>query len=114
MLVMGDVTEEELYDAFKEQVVALEKGGADAICIETMSALDEAGLALKAVKENTQCEAIVTFTFEKTVKGDYRTMMGVSPEQAAETMSAAGADIIGINNRNLILFFSNDYRVYIT
>jgi len=100
MLVMGDVTEEELYDAFKEQVVALEKGGADAICIETMSALDEAGLALKAVKENTQCEAIVTFTFEKTVKGDYRTMMGVSPEQAAETMSAAGADIIGTNCGN--------------
>jgi len=100
MLVMGDVTEEELYDAFKEQVVALEKGGADAICIETMSALDEAGLALKAVQENTQCEAIVTFTFEQTVNGDYRTMMGVSPEQAAEAMSAAGADIIGTNCGN--------------
>ena len=100
MLVMGDVTEEELYNSFKEQVVALEKGGADAICIETMSALDEAGLAVKAVKENTGCEVIVTFTFERTVNGDYRTMMGVSPEQAAEGMIAAGADIIGTNCGN--------------
>jgi len=100
MLVMGDVTEEELYDSFKEQVVALEKGGADAICIETMSALDEAGLAVKAAKENTACEVIVTFTFEQTVNGDYRTMMGVSPEQAAEEMIEAGADIIGTNCGN--------------
>jgi len=100
MLVMGDVTEEELYDSFKEQVVALEKGGADAICVETMSALDEAGLAVKAAKENTDCEVIVTFTFEQTVNGDYRTMMGVSPEQAAEEMIEAGADIIGTNCGN--------------
>ncbi|MDH3346108.1 MAG: homocysteine S-methyltransferase family protein [Kiritimatiellaceae bacterium] len=100
MLLMGDVTEEELYEGFKEQAVALEKGGADAICVETMSALDEAGLAVKAVKENTQCEAITTFTFEQTVNGDYRTMMGVSPEQAAEEMIGAGADIIGTNCGN--------------
>jgi len=100
MLLMGDVTEEELYNAFKEQVAALEKGGADAICVETMSALDEAGLAVRAVKENTGCEAIATFTFERTVNGDYRTMMGVSPEQAAEAMIAAGADIIGTNCGN--------------
>lgn len=100
MLVMEEVTEEEMYAAFKEQAVALEKGGADAICIETMSALDEAELAVKAVKENTNCEAICTFTFERTVNGDYRTMMGVSPEQFAEAMGAAGADIIGANCGN--------------
>ena len=100
MLLMGDVTEEELYNGFKEQAVALEKGGADAICIETMSALDEATLAVKAAKENTDCEIICTFTFEQTVNGDYRTMMGVSPEQAAEEMIEAGADIIGTNCGN--------------
>ncbi|MDD2598422.1 MAG: homocysteine S-methyltransferase family protein [Kiritimatiellae bacterium] len=100
MLLMGDVTEEELYAAFKEQVIALEKGGADAICVETMSALDEATLAVKAAKENTGCEVIATFTFEKTVHNNYRTMMGVSPEQAAAEMIAAGADIIGTNCGN--------------
>jgi 5-methyltetrahydrofolate--homocysteine methyltransferase len=100
MLVMEEVTEEELYNCFKDQVVALAKGGADAICIETMSDIEEAALAVKAVKENTSCEAIATFTFARTVNGDYRTMMGVSPEQAAEAMLEAGADIIGTNCGN--------------
>jgi 5-methyltetrahydrofolate--homocysteine methyltransferase len=100
MLVMEEVTEEELYNCFKDQVVAMAKGGADAICIETMSDIEEAALAVKAVKENTSCEAIATFTFARTVNGDYRTMMGVSPEQAAEAMLEAGADIIGTNCGN--------------
>ena len=57
----------------------MEKGGADALCIETMSDIDEAVQAIKAAKENTNCEVICTFTFERTIRGDYRTMMGVSP-----------------------------------
>ena len=100
MLLLGDVTEEEMYNVFKEQAVALEKGGADAACIETMSALDEAGLAIKAVKENTKLEVICTFTFERNTRGEYRTMMGVSPVDAAQAAVAAGADVIGPNCGN--------------
>jgi len=100
ILIMEDVSEEEMYAAFQEQAVALEKGGADAICIETMSALDEATLAVRAVKENTGCEVICTFTFERTMNGDYKTMMGVSPEQFAEAMRDSEVDIIGANCGN--------------
>ena len=100
MLVMGDVTEEELYKAFKDQAVALEKGGADAVCIETMSDLDEARLAIKAVKENTDLEIITTFTFDQITEGEFRTMMGVSPRDAALAALDAGADIIGANCGN--------------
>jgi len=100
MLVMGDVTEEELYDAFKMQVIALEKGGADAICIETMSDLDEAILAIRATKENTRLEVICTFTFDAIGENEYRTMMGVSPAEAAIACVNAGADIIGTNCGN--------------
>ncbi|MCP4181215.1 MAG: methionine synthase [bacterium] len=100
MLLMGDVTEEELYDAFKEQAVALEKGGADAACVETMSALDEAVIAVKAVKENTNLEIICTFTYERTVNGEYRTMMGISPTDMASALIEAGTDIIGTNCGN--------------
>ncbi len=100
MLVMGDVTADELSASFTEQVVALAAGGADAICIETMSDIEEAALAVKAAKQHTNCEVIATFTFEQTINGDYRTMMGVSPEQAAEAMIAAGADVIGTNCGN--------------
>lgn len=100
VLMMGEVSEEELYDGFKEQALALERGGADALCVETMSALDECELAIKACLENTSCEVICTLTFSKTVQGAYRTMMGVSPTQAAEALTAAGAHIIGTNCGN--------------
>ncbi len=100
MLLLEDVTEEELSAAFAEQAIALEKGGADAVCIETMSALDEAEIAVRAAKAHTRLEVIATFTFERTLQGVYRTMMGVSPAQAAVAMCAAGADIIGTNCGN--------------
>jgi len=100
MLVMGDVTEEELYEAFKMQVIALEKGGADAICIETMSDLDEALSAIRAAKENTHLEVICTFTFDAIGENEYRTMMGISPAEAAIACVNAGADIIGTNCGN--------------
>ena len=99
MLVADDVTEEELYAAFKEQAVALAKGGADALCIETMSDADEAAIAIRAARENTRCEVICTFTFQHGAKG-YRTMMGLSPAQAAEAAVRAGAHITGPNCGN--------------
>lgn len=100
MLLMGDVTEEELYEGFKEQSVALEKGGADIIIVETMSALDEASLAVKAAKESTKCSVIVTMTFEIDMNGEFHTMMGVSPAEMVISMKNAGADIIGSNCGN--------------
>ena len=100
MPVMGDVTEDELYDAFKEQALGLAKGGADAICIETMSDIAEAVCAVKAVKENTDLEVICTFSFEKTVSDEYRTMMGVSPTDMVAALVPAGADIVGTNCGN--------------
>ena len=99
LLVAGEVTEEGLYAAFKEQALALAQGAADALCIETMSAADEAGIAIRAARENTRCEVICTFTFQRGAKG-YRTMMGVSPAQAAQAAVQAGAQIIGANCGN--------------
>jgi 5-methyltetrahydrofolate--homocysteine methyltransferase len=72
----------------------------DALCIETMSALDEACLAIRAARESTTREIICTFTFEKTAAGDYRTLMGVSPAEMAVAVKEAGADIIGANCGN--------------
>ena len=100
MLVTEEVTEEELYDAFKTQAIAFEKGGADAACIETMSDIGEAREAVKAVKENTKLEVICTFTFEKTVQGEYRTMMGVDPVSAMNAVIEEGAQIVGANCGN--------------
>jgi 5-methyltetrahydrofolate--homocysteine methyltransferase len=100
ILMMGDVAEEEIYDAFKDQAIALAEGGADACCIETMTALDEACIAVKAARENTKLEVVCTFTFDKTVDATYRTMMGVSPAEMASALVKAGAHIIGTNCGN--------------
>lgn len=100
ILMMEEVTEEELYEAFKNQAKGLEAGGADAIMIETMTDLDEARIAVKAAKENTRLEVFCTMTFEKTVTGEFRSMMGISPTEMVETIIGAGADLIGANCGN--------------
>ncbi len=100
MLIMGDVTPQELYESFSGQCRALCSGGADAVCIETMMDKDEAAIAVKAAKDSTPLEVICTFTFSKNAKGGYRTMMGVSPAEAAAAVLEAGADIIGANCGN--------------
>ena len=100
MLIMDDVTEAELYDAFKEQAVALYDGGVDAFVIETMTALDEASIAVRAARENTPCEIICTMTFDYLASGEYRTMMGVSPTEMVQELKIAGAHILGANCSN--------------
>jgi len=100
ILMMGDVSGQQVYDAFSEQAISLEEGGANALIIETMSALDEADIAIKAVIENTSLPAICTFTFDKTVNGDYRTMMGVSPTDMVSALMSGGATIVGANCGN--------------
>jgi len=100
ILMMGDVTAEQLYDAFRIQAVALEAGGADAIIVETMSAMDESELAILAAKENTQLPVICTFTFEKGESDEYYTMMGVTPKDMTNALLALNVDIIGTNCGN--------------
>lgn len=100
LLMMGEVTPEEVYEAFKEQAVALEAGGADAIMVETMTDLEEAKLAVRAARENTKCEVFCTMTFEKTANNDYRSMMGVAPVDMVQEIIDAGAEMIGANCGN--------------
>ena len=97
IIMMGEVPEEKVYDGFRIQVEALSKGGADAICIETMSEIAEACLAIRAAKEFTDLEVVCTFTYQKTVHDYYRTMMGVSPAEMIAAVKEVGADIIGAN-----------------
>lgn len=100
ILMTGEVSEDELYEDYTIRSKALEAGGADVILIETMTDLDEAKLAVKAAKENTNLAVACTFTFDKIVTGEFRTIMGISPEQMLNEMKAMGADIIGSNCGN--------------
>ena len=95
LLLDGEVTTDELLAAFEEQATALAQGGADALVVETMSDLEEAKLAVVAAR-TTGLPVVVCMAFDSGKNLD-RTMMGTTPEQAAEALSAAGADVIGAN-----------------
>jgi len=100
MLMMGDVTEEDLFKGFSEQIKGLSDGGADAILMETMSELDEARIAIRAAKAVCEKEVICTFTFSKTAANEYRTMMGTSPAEMVAMLLEEGVEIIGANCGN--------------
>jgi 5-methyltetrahydrofolate--homocysteine methyltransferase len=95
LLMSGEVTEEQLSTAFREQTRALAAAGAHGIVIETMSDLAEAVLATAATRE-AGLPIVACMTFDSGKLRD-RTMMGVTPEQAAEKLTRAGADVIGAN-----------------
>jgi len=95
MLMMGDVTEKELFEAFSEQAQALLSGGADGLVIETMSDLEEAKIALKACKV-TGLPVVASMVYDAGADFD-RTMMGTTVEQATTELTDAGADVIGSN-----------------
>ena len=96
---LGPVSESEMYDAFAEQVKALADGGADAVVVETMTAAEEAALAVRAARDNTDLVVMATMVFDKGPRGFF-TMMGVTPERAVQSMQDAGAHVIGSNCGN--------------
>jgi len=95
MLMMGQGGEPELKAAFVEQAGAVAAAGADGIVIETMTDPAEAALAVAAAHE-TGLPVVACMTFDSGAQKD-RTMMGTTPEQAAEKLLAAGADLVGSN-----------------
>ena len=95
MLMTGDVTPEDLLAVFKEQAEALAAAGADALVVETMSDPEEAKLAVQAAK-STGKPVVACMVFD-SVKDKYRTIIGNTPEQVAQLMAEAGADVIGAN-----------------
>lgn len=95
MLMMEEVTEEELFDAFSAQAKALLAGGADGLVIETMSDLEEAKIALQACKA-TGLPVVASMVYDAGADFD-RTMMGTTVEQATIELTEAGADVIGSN-----------------
>jgi 5-methyltetrahydrofolate--homocysteine methyltransferase len=93
---MGEVSMDELLEAYGQQAQILAESGAEIINILTMYDLEEAVAALRAAKTHTSLPIIVCLAFNPAAKG-YRTMMGVSPEVAAQRLEAEGADVIGAN-----------------
>jgi 5-methyltetrahydrofolate--homocysteine methyltransferase len=94
---LGDADPAEVGRGFAEQARVLIDAGADLICIETMTDLAEALLAVRGVRSiSADVPVMATMTFDVVPRGAF-TVMGVSVPMAAEALAAAGADIVGAN-----------------
>jgi len=89
----GDLEPEAARDAFAEQAAALAEAGVDAFVCETFSDLTEALICLKAVQSVAKVPVMVSMSFEE----GGRTMMGVTPEEAANKLLDEGAFVVGAN-----------------
>lgn len=111
----GDVELEAMYDNFFRQLNVVIEAGADIVCVETMTDIREAELAVKAAKAiSSSIPVMATMTFDLKARGFF-TMMGVTIETAAKELEAAGADIIGSNCGNGIenmIKIAKEYKKY--
>jgi 5-methyltetrahydrofolate--homocysteine methyltransferase len=93
----GDTEPARMAAAFERQAAALAGAGVDLFCVETMTDLDEATLAVAAIRVVApRVPILATMTFEQTRRGFF-TVMGVSIQAAALGLQTAGADIVGSN-----------------
>lgn len=91
---MGTMTPDDAQALFAEQIKGLADGGVDAILIETMSDLGEVEAAVRAAGQVApELPVITTLSFDTNL----RTMMGVKPANAVQTLAALGVRIIGAN-----------------
>jgi 5-methyltetrahydrofolate--homocysteine methyltransferase len=94
----GDLPAADARVALEEQCGALVAGGVDAIIIETQTSLEELGVAIEAAKAaNAPC-IIASLAYDLSVDGTfYKTMMGISPEEAAAFIEEKGGHFAALN-----------------
>lgn len=94
----GDVKPRQVAEAFDEQARALAESDVDAIIVETQTSLEELGLAVDAARKAGANCIIGSMSFDGKPDGNsFRTMMGVSPDQAARFMQERGVHILSLN-----------------
>ncbi len=98
--IIANKTKQDLYDVYKEQVIALTETGVDAILIETMSYLQEAIIATKAAADNTEVPVICTMVFRAPPDSrpcEFKTFWGDTLPDIVNGLIKAGAAGIGAN-----------------
>ncbi len=94
----GELSQADAQTALEEQARALVDAGVDAIIVETQTSLEELGLGIAAAKAAGARCIIGSLAYDLSMdKTFYVTMMGVSPEKAAEFVEQNGGDIIALN-----------------
>jgi homocysteine S-methyltransferase len=89
----GPTSRAEAREHFARQVRGLVAGGVDGIVLETFSDVEEIEQALAAVRAATDLPVIA----QMTVGEDGSTAFGTDVEAVARRLTAAGADVVGLN-----------------
>jgi 5-methyltetrahydrofolate--homocysteine methyltransferase len=89
----GPLTVDEIVSAYAEQAEAHTDAGADLLVIETQFDLGEVKAGIQGVRQVSTLPLVVSLSYDRGL----RTMMGVSPAQAAKALDDLQVDIIGIN-----------------
>jgi len=92
---VGDLTFDEVYEGYKQQISGLADGGVDVFHIAG-NHIDEGIIAIKVAKDLTDIPVIAHDIFYPTKKG-FRSMMGLDPRTSAAKLHQTGAEIIGTN-----------------
>ena len=90
---LGRLTFESAREAFAEQAAALTAGGVDLLWIETMSDIQEIQAAVEGARSVSDLPISATMTFDS----HGRTMMGVTPKKAVETLRGLDVLVVGAN-----------------
>lgn len=90
---MGELTVDETFELFFEQVEIGAAAGADLVAIETMSDTAELTAAINAAKKACDLPILATMTFN----ADGRTFTGCTVSDFVAAAEAAGASALGLN-----------------
>lgn len=96
IVMMGEVSAEQLSEAFRETAAAIDGARPDAIVLETFAELEELKLALQAVKTVSELPVVACMTFSAGEDGT-TTIMGNTPEELAAAAEEYGAAAVGAN-----------------
>jgi 5-methyltetrahydrofolate--homocysteine methyltransferase len=93
---LGEVRGADLEASLRETMSALLDAGVDGLVIETMTAIEELALALRVARGLGAPAVVASMAFDRS-RDRFRTMMGVTPEQAGAAARDGGATLVGAN-----------------
>lgn len=100
LLPYGDIEPVAMKDNYKKQIGTLIESGVDLLCIETMTDLNEAVIAVESAREiSSDIPIIITMTFDVIPQGCV-TIMGNKISEVCAKLEEAGANVIGSNCGN--------------
>ncbi len=90
---LGSLTNQEAYDAFREQISVLWEAGADFLLFETFTDFEELRVAVQAAQDLCDLPIVASMSYAQ----DGLTGAGLSPQIITERLLAMGVALVGVN-----------------